>query len=511
MRKILLLCFLASFLLLFNGCSLVSFDTGIKIVAPKNNSVPLEGKWKVIKCLKKENTSLVPFTKSPWIGREAEFSANSAMLGSDYWVDPSYKIKSVNSEEYFLFSFGLPFEKLNLKDNAINVITLTNEDKFLYDFIKMKDDSVIVLMEDNLLFLKKTANVADKDFDTLALNKSRGKTNNGSPTADDKNNKSGIILGIRSLKASEDEGTFPQYIYKTLWIAADNKILHPIFETNGILVPRMNGFWKISTERITNGLRDENVFSAFRFPQTSPNKQDMPVLTTNLWGKSPASINNILDYVGNDFISVETTAFSKFSYDNESGTDSRLWLVPIDSIAKPRGVKISDIAGAGGDSALSGAKSTLLQSTEMKSTQEKNKDIESENFGISRKNGHWIFNGRYDYLKGSKAMFTDFKINLIPPSSVVYFDSLYVTWTCIKDKVPEAIDAFTSPRKDIALIRTNQRLYVYAINNGILGDSPLKKIKLQTGDMIIMAEWAGGKYVQKWENVLKADNAVVID
>ncbi|HEX3028729.1 MAG TPA: hypothetical protein VHT34_05400 [Clostridia bacterium] len=431
-------------------------------------------------------------------------------MGNEYWANIGYKIKRIDPEDYFLFNVGAPIDSLGLKHNDINVITVTSENRFLYDIIMTNDGSVMTFVDGSLLYLKKQSDTLDISFDTLAINKSKERTAAYSPLKNDTDLKSGVIIGIKSLKKTRNSlQGIQEYSYKSVWISAEKKALHPILETNGILLPRMDGFWNVKENRIVNGTKDENIFSAEKFPLTETPKANSPAIGNNLWGNGKSSIHNNISYVGNDYISIETIEKSKLKV-NTTGSLTRLWLVPIDSLSKPKGVKIYDIAGQAGANALKRAKSSLQKGLDLNNTRELNQSIEYEDFGIVRKTGHWIFNGRYSYMSRGVYYNDDYRINLIPPSTVVYYDTLSVPWTAIKDRVPEAIDAFTSPKKDIAIIRTSQKLLVYSIDNGILSASPLRKIKLHSGDSIIMAEWASGKYVQKWEDVFKSDNARIV-
>jgi predicted DNA-binding antitoxin AbrB/MazE fold protein len=93
----------------------------------------------------------------------------------------------------------------------------------------------------------------------------------------------------------------------------------------------------------------------------------------------------------------------------------------------------------------------------------------------------------------------DFNINLMPSSKIILYDTLFIPWTAIKDKVPEAIDAYTSPSKDIALIVTTKYILIYTIENGALSSLPIQKVKLKEGESVIMSEWSTGDYVYNWE------------
>jgi hypothetical protein len=105
--------------------------------------------------------------------------------------------------------------------------------------------------------------------------------------------------------------------------------------------------------------------------------------------------------------------------------------------------------------------------------------FEEENFYMQRKNGHWFLKGRLNYSNNNVFGYYDFNINLIIPYSLVRYDVLAVPWKDIKDRVPDAIDAFTSPNEDLAVIVSDRRLYIYQINEGRLKYEPLQRLSLR--------------------------------
>jgi hypothetical protein len=70
------------------------------------------------------------------------------------------------------------------------------------------------------------------------------------------------------------------------------------------------------------------------------------------------------------------------------------------------------------------------------------------------------------------------------------------------------VDAYTSPDNDMAIVLTRDSLLIYTITEGKLSNIPSGKIKLDTGDTVVMAEWATGDYVEKWENTFIKYNKV---
>ena len=91
---------------------------------------------------------------------------------------------------------------------------------------------------------------------------------------------------------------------------------------------------------------------------------------------------------------------------------------------------------------------------------------------------------------------------MIPPPEVVSYNTL-MPWTNVKDKVPRALDVYTSPNKDIAIVFTKSEILIYNIHGNELSSYPREKLKLEKGEIAIMTEWATGQYVESWENTFK--------
>ncbi|MDD3910444.1 MAG: hypothetical protein PHN86_10915, partial [Proteiniphilum sp.] len=76
---------------------------------------------------------------------------------------------------------------------------------------------------------------------------------------------------------------------------------------------------------------------------------------------------------------------------------------------------------------------------------------------------------------------------------------------------PNALDAFASPNKDIVVVKTKSKLYIFSINGEQLNSIPLGEIALDEGTTIIMAEWATGFYVDDWETNFLTNGASVLE
>lgn len=505
--KLFILLYLTMFL---SGCAATDFDSTIKIVPPQNKNIPLEGNWKVVKTYKKDLKSKAKDLSGFWVGKSAGFSQAGVLLGDYFWTEPGYKVKKVNSEEYLLYYAGDAIKNLKMDNKEIDVVTITSEDKFLYEFVKLKDKEMLVNVDGTILLLDKVSNTVNAEFTKRLSSEQISIAPDIITDSATDYIHSGVVLGIRSnknLKPKKSGVGTDEYTYKTFWIANDQRGLHPILKTDNILLPRKNGFWKVSVKRTSddNGKKDTLLSNAFSMEylkggaSLNSNNKELEEPKGNVFIK--------ILFAGNDFLSLEGVNEKKSVYNSAGFSDNRLWLQPVDNLSNEDGLKIVDIAGETGVSAFERARSTAVLEGRNNQIMESDMNFDDSNFGLFRRNGHWIFRGRYTYTVGKNKKPVDMNLNLIPPSKLVAYDTLWVTWTQVKDKVPNAIDVFTSPGKNIAIIQTEDTLLIFALENGILGDLPMKKISIKVGDSIVMAEWATGDYVEKWERVLLMSGA----
>ena len=50
---------------------------------------------------------------------------------------------------------------------------------------------------------------------------------------------------------------------------------------------------------------------------------------------------------------------------------------------------------------------------------------------------------------------------------------------------------------------TEQKIIIYRINNGVIVDIPLFSLKLKPKEKVVMAQWATGNQVEKWDETVK--------
>lgn len=484
-------------LLLLQGCAGIQADMGEIIVPPQNKMMPIKGTWKIEKL---QRIGGEDGESNDLLGKRAVFSEEIALLGDEVCGKPEYKIKNVNTKNYFLYAYQMDYKDLGILDKRINVFSITSNGKHFYDLIQAGDQQLIGYKDHVFFYLKRISHKADvimggKNRDQESISKKENMA--GEPNL----LRSGVLLGLRA--TGEKQEGIPEDSYRTLWIASKNRTLYPIEEMPYLFVPRKSGFWIAGIERRKEGEYIRDYLFAYPFGRKTEKKAGREVEGKGELGgvsKGQGNLFKSIRFVGNDYAAVECWESLK---QGEKGPGS-LQVVPMDHIEKDIGIHISEIAGEEGKNILINSAQAYLSNLDSSEGGKLENLIREDHFTLARRNGHWIMKGRlYFRAPQSPDTFVEYSINMIPPAKIVNYDELHVSWNKIKEKVPEALDAYTSPNKDLAIVITQNTLYVYELRNGDLWGKYLDKIKLLEGETVVMAEWATGNYMEKWAMLIK--------
>ncbi|MCX7745428.1 MAG: hypothetical protein N2645_00860 [Clostridia bacterium] len=501
MKKLLNFLFIVLTVVSLSGCGNFGAVDEEKVVPPKNLDIPVKGSWLVEKCLNRKFE--VVKEEEKWRDTNFEFDKDGVKLQNHLWKKPGYKIKKVNSEDYFFYNYRILPRKIGVENREVTVITITAGNKYLYDFVKLSESQLVAVTEENVLFLRKVSDEVSYELKMVIVNEEENKNYTGSK--DMGSYRSGLVLGIKTTrKPSSKESA--EYQYKTIFIAADNKNLHPFLQVKDLLMPRMNGFWKLEVRRMEKENKLEDVLFTYKLPAGGLKKQEDP-FGNEFWKNRNGSISKSLLYAGNDYICMEIKGEGTYSDGVGKWEECKLRMLPVDSLSNSRGVKISDIMGLDGVAAMDTARNKSMNEMSIRPEEEIGRNEREENFSLIRRAGHWFIKGRINYVRNNSLQYGDYGINLIPPSTLVFYDKLVLPRTTIKDTVPEVLDTYTSPNGDIAVVLTNKKLLVYAISDKKLVGEPLGVINLNSSDSVIMAEWGLGYYVEKWEEIFMKNGA----
>ncbi|SHF18484.1 hypothetical protein [Caloramator proteoclasticus] len=455
--------FIAFFLILANltGCS--NFSSSQKVRAPKNKTIPIKGAYKVEYADDYKDDGLV--------GRSFVFKEDEFWDGVDRFIGINYKIKIVDMSEYLLNGYKI---KNIDKGKEVQVVSVISNGNFLYDFIKINEELIMLVYNKKVYRLKKTNDEYDMSSWRRNINIFSFKKNSSNKDA-------AIFIGLRS----KNEG---KYSYKTYYIGVSNGEIKEMYLADNIFLPRKNGFWKIDIE--DSQIKVNNISKG---QEKVVNRKEAAFSL-----KSTSKFNSYIDFVGNDYIAIE----------EGDGIIGRLKIVPVDNPMQQTGISITDLLGESFRKRFDEQRDSILK--ELKG-EEVNKDLKYENIGVLRRNGFYSLKGRINYKSGDFFSYLDFDTGFFPPSNMVMYDTLCIPMKDIKDKIPQAIDAYTSPNKDIAVIVLPKSIEFYRIKNQKLSEK-IGEIKIAKEDKIIMLEWAVGNYSEVWrDNFIKNNSVEVIN
>lgn len=466
-----------------------------------------------------------PGSGQTWIGKTAQFSRDAAIIGEYSWPHPVFKVKKVNAQAYLFSKYFTLSGDLAVLEQEVYVVTLLTADNFLGEFLKIDDVSLLAFVQNKVLLLKKTSNSINAALAAAVAAQDPAAeleaTQPGKSAKSVQPRAAGVLLGLKT--PVPGSGQKPSaYTYRTLWLAATNQQLHPILQDEDIFFPRLSGFWKLKVRRVEEGAKAEDILLAHDVSTKDPEAvpEGLRLVPDPLFWEGREGVwARSLNFVGNDFVAFENSVSGVLDGRGALGDtgipekNERAWfnnslqVNPIDNLGTRKGITLSDLAGDKGAAAFSNAGAQVLKALEQRPDLETGGGDQEQNWGLVRKNGHWLLQGRLSYQSGGKPGYLDYNINLVPPAKLVSFDTLSLSWQTIKERVPEAADAFTSPNRSLAVVAARSRLYVYSMNEGRLGSEPLAKLDLHEGETVVMAEWATGLYVDNWEQSFRANGA----
>jgi hypothetical protein len=500
MKKIILVFILCVILLYTGGCNVQTAGNIQKIAPPNSDVTPIQGKWNIDKVIGvgADANNTKDLSSDKWVNKNSEFSSKFVIVGGYILYNPNYKIRRLDLQEYLLFNHKSLGDYINLPSKETDIITITGKDRFFCEIIKINDNKIILEIDKYNLYLSKISDKIDNILPSK-LNFSFKEEFNSNNEGGIK--RTGVLIGMRApiYKISKNKDVnIIGYNYRTLLVNAKNKRLHPIIECKNIIFPRKSGFWKMEVNRsIQNGKVNETINSYNITTGETYKNNNSNSLGNSKLAKGFNLATNKINYIGNDFISIENNT----KYKNQNL--SKLKIVPIDSLPGLKGIKLSDVVS---DERI---KTVNTQVQNIYTLLKKNGDeilVENsleDNLGLLRNAGHWYFYRHIDFQKNNLISNEDFRLNIIPPANLIFYDELCVSWTDIKERVPDAVDVYTSPNKDLAIILTKyNRLIIYGVNSGILDKIPLKILVLKNNEKIIMAEWATGSYSENWEKFI---------
>lgn len=488
------------------GCTIQNTDFSLKLIPPQNALPPLEGTWEIVSLLQADTATARELAQK-WVGQNLYFAGERVLLGEYFLPNPRYQVKRVVAETYLFYRHQVFPADLCFENQEIEVFTLSDNHLFFCELLQEDDDRLLLNLFNNSYLARKISDVVDINvFASLEIAGNSGTGFPGEPA----NNQTGVLLGLRAPCPDQVDNTGEQY--RTLWLAWSDQKLAPALEAGAIMFPRKNGFYQLQVVRKQEGEKAEDFLTATHLLKQQQEKvgkeeekekteeENVRKLTLNA-SLPPLNLPGTegwiarkICFVSNDYVSVEETVKEAPVRGSHTSEESRLRFFPVDGLPGMKAVKISDLAGPEAAATMKYGEQRVRQQLGLNQTSQ----WDEKNFGLTRKMGYWVFNGRLNYREKDACEKADYDITVIPPDDVVCYNKLQIPWTRVKNHVPSAVDVFTSPAKDLALVITDNEIVVYGMQQENLVNPPLEKIPLRIGEEVIMAEWALGHYVEDW-------------
>ncbi len=305
----------------------------------------------------------------------------------------------------------------------------------------------------------------------------------------------GVLLGTHWPVDSGEE----QSGDRTWWIAEIGDEIQ-IREISNLLIPRKDGFWIAGTKEIKRQCYFETYI--WTAPLGTPPKNYNPNI-------SDTDCHH--DQTTRDFLFVGTNQLAVQQFQSGTGAvygESTEYYVstlehPNWNSSGNKTVQISDVLGFEGTRAFDRALGAMGEAKD-ESIECGKMDARPTDWAIRREKGRWLLKG-----SGSRGghlcdgyFGTEFDIQMKPPKNIVGYDELPVGWGKIERGFPDAKDAFESPNEDFAIVIVERQLVVCRLANGEIGAVVLRH-PLHENEYAVMAQWALGDNVARWEKQVR--------
>ncbi len=446
----------------------------VKITPAKITKAPIQGKWQVYEYIKIADSDLSDDDIKNMIGNKAIFSLDSVNFNKEVCKRPNFKVKVVDSNEYFTNDLKVKPSKLGISQDKVKIITISSNNIFFDEYIQINDDCILKVYDGVVLFLRKEGKVSNSKSNEEMSEKRRD------TVKDDASLNNGLLLGLRE---KSENG----YKYRTLFIS-DNEEGFSIKEMDNLLVPRKNGFLMLEVNNIEdNGITRDAIFAG-------PYNKDVNNIVKFSQNPISSNINYKILFVGNEYMSLENEELKlNPKFGGQYGINTYLSVVPLDNIYGD-GIAFSKIIRNNPNDILQDNAEKFLKRAG-KDKSEIDKNVLETNWGIIRENGKWTLRG--------KVSNEYFDVGISTPRMITSYDQLSIPFKTIKNKFPDAIDAYTSPNKRFLVVLTKNNLMVMPIENGDSIGKVKININLKGDEASVMSQWAMGSYVDEWAKMFR--------
>lgn len=461
---------------IFNGCR--NFNLTVSKATTRSL---IEGQWKIEKIKLSNQEEEV---EDEVEGTIVSFSNDEALLLGKVYKNVSYKAKVVDKDAYLYEVLGYIPEDGDSDETELTVVTISSNNTFIKDIMFFNEG--VYMLENRSLYRLVQINTQPLEMLSQAIN-----DNNDSYYKMD----SGVLVGL--INSGDDENN-----YRTLWISNEKGEIK-VEELPYLLFPRRSGFFKVTNKRIYN---DKNYFKDVIIFEDMNGKVVEFHDDITMEAMLNANIDKCITFIGNDYMSTRT-----YKYDEDSCEEIlSTYVLDLNSIEANKPIPLGTLTD-------STDMSNVILPSEQGSVSKKHDINTFTNFAIMRKQGRWSFYTLQEQLnkkneedssqeisiKDNNFDEENVDITLRVSEKIARHDEIFIPWQGIQKQVPSAVDAISSPNRNLAVIKTKSKIYIYKIVNNNLEKESEVVIPIEEKEAIIMAEWAEGDYVGHWSEQVK--------
>ena len=422
-------------------------------------------------------------------GKEVQIKKDSIKIFNSLVANVRYKLKVVDKSYVISYENNITAERFMGSKDRVDIISAIDNNITLCEFIILDDDNIVMIYRSDLIYLKKIS--SDTNFTV-----NNGNIINDNSIDDSNNSDVGVMIGLKKPRMLNEDGSYTQDEYRTIWISYKNDYINAIYEKENIIFPRINGIWsiKFKYDEIDNKHFDYFEISTLEGKIVSNSEYNKEVITYK-------SIN----FIGNDYIALES-----YRGDNFINEYHDYKIIPVDNINSNDGLTIEQLFNKDIKELYDADFKKAYENITDEDKEDYKNTVDYTNITMDRHDGKWILKGKITSVKENEDG-KDFSTSIAPNTKLINFNSLLVPWKILKGEVPFLSDAYTSPNGEIAIVKYKNYLTVYRIEDGHLQGSPLINIPMKENEEIIMAEWCTSGYVDEWQKAFNDGSEIYIE
>lgn len=451
---------------------------------PDNNQLLVEGSFNTKEMIALTDISediLKKYENKP----ELYIAKDFIKFGDMYSFNPDFKSRYLNYKNLISMSGLLMSDKIEAEEGP--VLTVSDGQFYYQNILVLEDDKVGVINDGILFIMEKYSDDIDNEIVKTASEKELQKSESNQDELPYQG-ESAVLIGLKTPKKDSLDNTY--YDYKTIMIQRDEDMNLLVYGIEDLFVPGKNGINISGVDHIIEGKLAKDLFF---YSPISKEKEE------NQYSEVGEGASNSILYIGNGYLSVETKEFDS-AY-------RKYRLYDLQNLNTSDALNVKDIAGEDGlksfieDTAKTinknniGAKAIELTDTYC--------------IGMVRNKGSWEYKSNLIIDEEDKLLVIDYFLNMVPTVQITN-DNLSLSYEDIKTKIPNMIDAYTSPNGDLLIVHKPQEIMAYNINNGIISNEPELSINVGEYEKIVMTEWLSGALVKDWSNIFLKQERVPI-